>query len=100
MNTQIHFLDPLLITRRKRLRLGRLRERSAKELDLMNLGFKRSSSGNQDCKTFFISLFNDLKNILFSFERITTAVKSFLTPIYRRSFDTFGGGFEKRIKRY
>jgi len=34
------------------------------------------------------------------FERITTAVKSFLTPIYRRSFDTFGGGFEKRIKRY
>jgi len=34
------------------------------------------------------------------FERITTAVKNFLTPIYRRSFDTFGGGFEKRIKRY
>ena len=56
MNTQIHFLDPLLITRRKRLRSGRLRERSAKELDLMNLGFKRSSSGNQDCKTFFYQL--------------------------------------------
>ena len=99
MNTQIHFLDPLLIRRRKRLRSGRQRERSVKELDLMNLGFKRSSSGNQDCKMNFIS-FNDLKYILFSFERITTAVKNFLTPIYRRSFDTFGGGFEKRIKRY